>query len=126
MKKILFSSFLLVWLVGNSATFRPAPVQPMSPAIANDTDEKGCFLPSVKGIQIISTSGTTLTVVWNPTQGAAYFRIKAYDGVNNALVRNFLVVAKPSDNTVVLQDLIPGVLYSVYVSAVCANGQESL
>lgn len=126
MKKILFSAFLMMWLAGNAATFGPTPRQSMPLTIADDSDENGCFLPSVKGIQIISASGSTLIVVWNPTQGAAYFRIKAYDGVNNALVRNVLVVAKPSDNTVVLQDLIPGVLYSVYVSAVCVNGQESL
>lgn len=124
MKKILFPAIFLFWLANSAATIHTAPGK-HAPA-ADGSPEESCFLERVSGLVTVSTTPVSITLAWSPVKGAAYYRVKTFDSVNNAFISSTMVVAKSQNNGATVIDLIPGVSYQFIVIGLCANGHESL
>lgn len=126
MKIYYFISLAFLWLITGAST-TPLPAHKVIPAaIQNDSSTAGCYLAPPTGFAFTLITPTSISFKWNHVLGAAYFRIRVYDAVNHALVSNYLVLAKTTENNSTATNLVPGVSYDFTVRCVCANGQESL
>ena len=125
MKKYPLYCLLFLGIFNSSAVWMPAS-KPMVSAAPFESTEEACFLPKVSNLTFTMITTTSVSFTWSPVAGAGYYRIKVYDKVNNDLARNYLVAAQPGTNASTASGLVAGVQYSLAVTPVCANGQESL
>ena len=88
-------------------------------------DEGGCALPPPSNVHWTIAGTTYLFFAWDAVPEAAYYRVKVFKYPNDKMIYSRRITAQPSNNGVVVDDLLPGASYYIEVRSVCANGVES-